>query len=175
LFELTAIQTEEITDIFLQMLSEIKSDFTYKYDVLRNRVLDVIFKALKMRPSIANQYNDSNGTTRIASLFVELLERQFPIDSPMHQINFRFPSEFAEQLGLHVNHLNISLKKITGKTTSQLISERILQEARNLLKHTDWNISEIARCLKFSEAAQFTNFFKKNEILSPKSFRKGFL
>lgn len=48
----------------------------------------------------------------------------------------------------------------------------MMQEARSLLKHTDWNISEIAWCLGFEELPHFINLFKKNGILRPKSFRK---
>ncbi|MFC4212464.1 helix-turn-helix domain-containing protein [Pedobacter lithocola] len=172
LFELSPEQADEINDIFSKMFEEIESDFTYKYDVLRNRVLELIFCALKMQPSTGKQYNESNASMRAASMFIELLERQFPIESPLQRMKLRFPLEFANQLGLHVNHLNKSLKKITGKTTSQLIAERIVQEARGLLKHTDWNISEIAWCLGFEEAPHFINFFKKNEILSPRVYRK---
>jgi AraC-like DNA-binding protein len=89
----------------------------------------------------------------------------------MQQVKFRSPTEFASQLAVHVNHLNRALKEVTGKTTSQLIAERIVQEARALLKHTDWNISEIAWCLGFEELPHFINFFKKNAQITPKSFR----
>ncbi|WCT13364.1 helix-turn-helix domain-containing protein [Mucilaginibacter jinjuensis] len=172
LFELSPVQAEHVTTIFGEMLREIASDYTYKYDVLRGQVMDLIHSALKMQPAVGQQYNASNGTLRVASMFTELLERQFPIESPMQRMHFRYPAEFAEQLSVHVNSLNRALKEITGKTTSQLIAERITQEARGLLKNTDWNISEIAWSLGFEELPHFINFFKKNEHLTPKSFRR---
>lgn len=46
----------------------------------------------------------------------------------MQQIAFRSPTEFADQLAVHVNHLNRALKETTGKTTSQVIAERVGQE-----------------------------------------------
>jgi AraC-like DNA-binding protein len=150
---------------------EINSDYAYKYDVLRNLVFELVHSAQKMQPAASTLYTSSNASTRVASLFMELLERQFPIESPMQQVGFRSPTEFARQLAVHVNHLNRALKEVTGKTTSQLIAERIVQEARALLKHTDWNISEIAWCLGFEELPHFINFFKKNAQITPKSFR----
>ncbi|HRV55681.1 MAG TPA: helix-turn-helix transcriptional regulator, partial [Mangrovimonas sp.] len=78
---------------------------------------------------------------------------------------------FAETLGIHVNHLNKVLKEITGKTTTEIISSRINQEAKILLKETPWNISEIAYSLGFDEVAHFSNFFKRKTKLSPLSFR----
>jgi len=89
----------------------------------------------------------------------------------MQSMRLRSPVDFAEQLSVHVNHLNRSLKEITGKTTSQLIAERVSQEARVLLKRTNWNISEIAYSLGFEELSHFINFFKKHFAQTPKAFR----
>ena len=95
-------------------------------------------------------------------LFLELLERQFPIDENHQRIRLRSASDFARQLNIHVNHLNRSIKEITDKTTSQIIAECILQESKILLKHIAWNVSEIAYALGFNELSHFNNFFKKH-------------
>lgn len=171
LFELSPEQVVEISKIFERMQQELDADFIYKYDVLRTLVLELVYKALKMQPVKSEAYAAANGPVRIATLFTELLERQFPIESPNQRIRLRFPAEYAEHLAIHANYLNRSLKKVTGKTTTQLIAARIMQEARILLQHTDWNISEIAACLGFEELPHFINFFKKNEELTPKNFR----
>ena len=73
---------------------------------------------------------------------------------------------------MHVNHLNRALKETTQKTTSVLLNHRIAQEAKILLRHTHWNVSEIAHSLGFEETAHFSNFFKKQTQLSPVAFRK---
>jgi len=170
-YELTAAQRLEIRKIFARMFEEINSEYQYKYDVLRSLVFEIIHVALKLKPAQANLETGKKASTRVASLFIELLERQFPIESPMQQMKLRTPADFANHLRIHVNHLNRSLKEITEKTTSQLIAERILQEARALLKHTDWNISEIGWTLGFEEPPHFIHFFKKNVHLTPRSFR----
>jgi AraC-like DNA-binding protein len=72
---------------------------------------------------------------------------------------------------VHVNHLNKVLKEITGKTTTEIISSRIIQEAKILLKQTNWNISEIAYSLGFDDLANFSNFFKKQTSFTPMAFR----
>jgi len=164
-------QLAEVEAIYADMHEEIASDFLYKYDVIRGLVFKLIHLAIKMQPAEATCYSTSNGSTRIASLFSELLERQFPIESTMQNMRLRSPVDFAEQLSVHVNHLNRSLKEITGKTTSQLIAERVSQEARILLKRTNWNISEIAYSLGFEELSHFINFFKKHFGQTPKAFR----
>ncbi len=110
-------------------------------------------------------------STRISSLFLGLLQRQFPIDENHQSLQFRSASDFAMQLNVHVNHLNRAVKKTTDKTTSQIIAKRILQEARILLKLSPWNVSEIACSLGFTETTHFNNSFKKHVGLSPLKFR----
>lgn len=164
-------QVEKIKGVFEQMMTEINSDYTYKYDVLRNLVFDLIHSAMKMQPANISVTQHSNASSRISSLFLELLERQFPIENARQRFGLRSAADFANQLTIHVNHLNRALKETTQKTTSEIIAERILQEAKILLKHTDWNISEIAYSLGFEEPTHFNNFFKKNIQLTPRQFR----
>ncbi|MNY66738.1 HTH-type transcriptional activator RhaS [compost metagenome] len=70
-----------------------------------------------------------------------------------------------------MNHLNRAIKESTDKTTSQIIAERVMQEAKVLLKQTTWSVSEIAYALGFTEVTHFNNFFKKHLQLSPMKFR----
>jgi AraC family transcriptional activator of pobA len=60
---------------------------------------------------------------------------------------------------VHVNHLNRAVKEIADKTTSQIIAERVLQESKVLLKHSNWSVSEIAHSLGFSEVTLFQYLF----------------
>jgi AraC family transcriptional regulator, transcriptional activator of pobA len=166
-------QLPGVKAIYKRMLEEINSDYTYKYDVLRNLVFELIHTALKMQPAVTSLYSNSNASVRIAALFLELLERQYPIESPAQQIGFRTPADFAAQLAVHVNHLNRALRETTGKTTSQIISERLIQEAKALLIHTNWNVSEIGWCLGFEERSHFINFFRKQVEVSPGAFRSS--
>lgn len=160
-----------IEEIFFRMSEELSSDFEYKYDVIRGLVFSLAHEALKMQPPHEIETTSSNAATRISTLFAELLERQFPIETPEQRMKLRSPIDFSEHLSIHVNHLNRSLKELTGKTTSQLIAERIAQEARMLLRHTSWNVSEIGFCLGFEEPAHFINFFRKNSNDTPKAYR----
>jgi AraC-like DNA-binding protein len=69
--------------------------------------------------------------------------------------------------------LNRVVKEVTGKTTTDHISERITREAKALLLHTDWSVSQIGYCLGFEYPAYFNNFFKKQTNLTPNSIRKA--
>lgn len=169
-FQISEDEVDDISLIFKKMYKEISSDYAYKYDLLRNYVIELIHYGQKLQPATA-LYPTHNASARVSSLFLELLERQFPIESPQQKLNLRTAKDYADRLAVHVNHLNKVLKENTGKTTTNIISERIVKEAKILLKQTDWNISEIAYCLGFEEIAHFSNFFKKQTSLAPLGFR----
>ncbi|KGO94161.1 helix-turn-helix domain-containing protein [Flavobacterium subsaxonicum] len=166
-------KAEIFNTLFARMFEELQSNYTYKYDLLRNLLMEVIHGAQKMQPAIGTQTFTHNAAERITSLFVELLERQFPIELNNQAIKINSASAFAAQLNIHVNHLNKALKEITGKTTTQLINERILQEAKILLKSTNWNIAEIGWCLGFKESNHFSNFFKSRVKTAALKYRQS--
>jgi AraC-like DNA-binding protein len=171
IFELTDEQVDRVNDFFQRMFEEINSDYIHKYDVLRTLVFELLHFAMKMQPATKFDKQPINASQRISTLFLELLERQFPIDDTHHSVHLRSAADFASQLNVHVNHLNRAVKETTQKTTTQLIAERILQEAKVLLKHSHWNVSDIAYALGFTEVTHFNNFFKKHAQLSPLKFR----
>lgn len=171
IFELTNEQVEKIAPIYERMFEEINSDYVHKYDVVRNLVFELLHFAMKIQPATDFVKQQINASKRISVLFIELLERQFPIDDAHQRINQRSASDFAKQLNIHVNHLNRAVKESSDKTTTQIIAERILQEAKILLKHSNWSVSEIAFALGFTEVTHFNNFFKKHVQTSPMKFR----
>ena len=64
------------------------------------------------------------------------------------------------------------LKETTGHTTTALISGRVAQEAKMLLKQTNWTASEIASSLGFADVAHFCTFFKRHAGHTPGDFRR---
>jgi len=170
LYFIDKTQEKCISRIFELMLEEMDSDYIYKYDLMRNYVYLLLHEAMKLQ-STDNYFKHTSANARIAAMFVELLERQFPIDSPEHILQLKTANDYAERLSVHVNHLNRAVKEVTGKTTTEHISDRITREAKALLKHADWNIAEIAYSLGFEYPAYFNNFFKKHTSLTPGSFR----
>jgi AraC-like DNA-binding protein len=172
-FILSQKEKEEFEQIFVSMQEEITSDYLYKYDRLRNLVFEVIHKAMKSRPNEVKVDRGTNASSRICSLFTELLELQFPIEEPDQMIKLRTAQDFAHKLKLHPNHLNRVLKQLTGKTTSQFIMSRLIQEAKIVLKHTNWNISEVGYCLGFEDTSHFIGSFKKIVGVTPRMYRNG--
>ncbi|MDP9081059.1 MAG: helix-turn-helix transcriptional regulator [Bacteroidota bacterium] len=169
-FQLGAEEVREIEYIFRKMLKELGADYRFKYDLLRNLVLELIHYGQKLQPMQAISASQ-NASERISSLFIELLERQFPLESIEQRLNLRTAKDYADRLAVHVNHLNKVLKEVTGSTTTQVISNRIIQEAKILLKQTTWNVAEIAYALGFDDPSHFSHFFKRQTDYTPAAFR----
>ncbi|WP_353184207.1 AraC family transcriptional regulator [Parapedobacter lycopersici] len=163
---------QEIGAIFEKMLDNMQSDYRFKYDLMRNYVMEIMHYALKMQPA-ESQHGYIDANTRITAVFIELLERQFPIESIEQHLTLRSAKDFAAELNVHVNHLNRAVKHSTGRTTTHHITDRLVSEAKALLKHTDWNIAEVSYSLGFEEPAHFSNFFKKQTGLTPGIFRSN--
>lgn len=169
-YSLSNEQYADLESVFRKMDHELSSDYAYKYDLLRNYVMELIHLGQKLKP-IEKLDAASNASARISSLFIELLERQFPIENNAQVMQHKSPADFATVLGIHINHLNKVLKETTGKSTTEIIHGRIAEEAKILLKQTKWSVSEIAFALGYDEVAHFSNFFKKHTSLSPLKFR----
>src|SRR5919112_1008357 len=163
-------QREFLNTIFRKMIEEQKSDYTYKDDLIRNYINLIIHEALKLQPS--EHYDQhKNAASRLASVFLELLERQFPIESTDNPLRLKTAQDYAAALHVHVNYLNREVKEVTGKSTTTHITERIVSEAKALLQHTGWNIADIAYALGFQYPTYFNNFFKRLTGTNRKSLR----
>jgi len=171
-YELTPAELSVIKAIFEQIMSEKNGAFAFKDDAIRTLVLQLIHSALKIRPAMITSPEKVTAARRITTLFLELLERQFPIDSTS-EVQLRTPSDFANQMAVHVNHLNKSVKEITNKSTTGIIMQRLLQEAKIMLKHTSWPIADIAYALGFEGPTHFSTFIKRQLQLSPSQYRNS--
>lgn len=161
----------EIAAFFTAMMRENAAHYIHKDDILRNYLHLIVHHALKLKPA-GNYDRDLNAAARITGLFLELLDRQFPIGSRRHELQLRSAKDFARQLSLHTNHLNRMVKDFTGKTTTEHIAARILLEANDLLLNTDWPVSEIGYCLGFQYPGYFNSFYKKHTGTTPNALRK---
>lgn len=161
---------ENIRALFLKMKDELKSDYAQKADVLRCYLHLLVHEAMKMQKT-SNYVPRKNAGQRTAELFLALLERQFPVNIPHKTLELKTANDFAERLSVHVNHLNRVVKSTTGKTTSALITNRVVQESIQFLQHSDYSVGEIAYALGFEETASFSSFIKKHTELSPTAHR----
>lgn len=170
IYVVAAAPYAELSHLFGQMLREMHAGYPYRPEVVRH-CLQQVLQCAQQLPPPTTYYQHPHAATRIASLFQDLLDRQFPVDSPANGLQLRTPGDFARYLSVHVNHLNRAVRELTGKTTSVHLAERIVREAQTLLLHTDWPTADIADALGFAYPTYFNNFFKKHTGTTPSALR----
>ncbi|GAB2698956.1 response regulator transcription factor [Mucilaginibacter koreensis] len=163
-------QRDFITTIFVKMIEEQQTNYVYRDDLIRNYMHLIMHEAMKMQPS-ENYDQHKNAASRITAVFLELLERQFPIESPDKPLQLKTAQDYAQNLSIHINYLNRAVKEVTGKPTTNHIAERIISEAKALLQHTSWNIADIAYALGFEYPSYFNNYFKRFTGTTPSALR----
>lgn len=168
-FRLTENDKNFFEAIFRTMLMEQASTYTHKYDLLFLYVLECIHGALKLQPE--PEHRLQNAASVLTQSFKALLASQFPLIYPHQQLTLRTPQQFAHTLAVHINYLNRALKEVTGKTTSQLITERFMQEAQALVLHSNWSISQISTSFGYEEPTHFARAFRKHTGTTPSSLR----
>ncbi|MCD7977565.1 MAG: hypothetical protein LUG51_10535 [Tannerellaceae bacterium] len=81
ILKITEEQRLFLNTLFQKMIDEQKSEYAYKDELIRNYINLIIHESLKLQPS-ENYNQNKNAAARITSVFLELLERQFPVETP---------------------------------------------------------------------------------------------
>jgi AraC-like DNA-binding protein len=169
-FLLTGKQCKEAIDIFEKMNTELKSDYPLKQELLRNYLSILFHFGNKLSP--ATKTKALTAASRLTTVFLDLLDQQFPVQVPLQTLHLKSAADFASHLSVHTNHLNHAVMETTGKTTTDLIAHRIIAESISLLRNPQLSITQIAFGLGFKEVPYFHRFFKKLQGIPPGKARK---
>ncbi len=157
---------EKIAEFLNQSFQRIL--YEYSQNGLENKLIikSHLIAALCDLNAIYQPLSNSKNHTAIelANKFKELLHRNL---RSKHKV-----SEYASMLCVSPNHLNKSVKLITGKTPSEWISERLVIEAKILLYQSGQSIGEIATEIGINDQSYFSRLFKKHEGISPLAYRR---
>ena len=138
---------------------------------------DVIISHIELLLSYCNRYYDRQFITRkpynsdMITKLEDILNRYFLDDS---HIGLPTASFIANELNISSKYLSDCLKNITGQTTQQLIHEKLIECAKDLIISTELSVSEIAYKLGFQYSQSFSNLFKHKTDMSPLEYRKSF-
>jgi len=172
--DLSRNQTKNFQQLFKQTYNEFLRGENDSMPVLRSLLQAIINKASStLRTKQVRNISPTNAQERILQEFKELLLNDFKPVRDHIAIKRRRVVDYAEELGVTQNHLNDTIKSITGKSAGQLIQEQVIKQAKMCLSHSDLDIAEIAFRLGFDDPSYFSRSFKKQTGYSPTSFRKN--
>lgn len=105
-----------------------------------------------------------NNNEKVCLQFMNLLEK---FCYEQHSVAF-----YAEQMCLTPRYVSACVKAVTGKTAFENIAEQLLQHAYQKLLYSDLTISQISYALGFSNPSAFGKFFRMNEGMGPREWKK---
>jgi AraC family transcriptional activator of pobA len=133
-------------------------------ELRRHLLASVLLWAQRWREAQLEGRGASGPDVELHREFVELLERDF---ATSHEAG-----HYAAELGTTTGTLSRLLTRLTGRSTKQLIMDRVILEAVRLLRFSDLSIKEIAARLGFTDQFAFSKAFKRQRGEAPLDFRE---
>ncbi|MDQ4141862.1 MAG: AraC family transcriptional regulator [Bacteroidota bacterium] len=153
-----------ITSIIENMeLEYLQPDYRWQ-EVVRNYLTILLIRLHRAYLEQQPNQDTANTSPSLWQQLDTLLEQHFKEHQPV--------SFYAEKLNITEKQLNEACKNTFGKTTSSLIQDRIILEARRLLIHSPLTITQIAAELGYFDNSYFGRFFKKHTGKTPEQFRQ---
>lgn len=172
LLNLSIDEANEYMSIFKMMHKEYRNKNEYSSAILRSQLQLFIHKAnAKFRTSTTFENEKFSASIRLVKSFKKLFTTDFMVLGQGKAILHKNIAEYADALGVTQNHLNDTVKQVTGRSAGQLIRYHLALHATSCLMHSEQNISEIAYKLGFEDPAYFARFYKNQTGKSPTEFR----
>lgn len=156
-------QAHDLAEDFEKLYKEFYMPNPFRVQIIQSFLLSLLFKYKGLSVTLANNNAVYSKKRALSFQFQNLVSNCY--------IKHKQVSLYAERLNISVGALNQTLKETIGKTAKEIISEKVIDEAKKLLKYAVYDISEIAYLLGFEEPTHFIRFFKKNTNLTPKAYR----
>jgi len=155
---------EKIRNLFQMMLKEFKSEKPNK-SFLRH-LLQALIEVLRdlREKKLCDGKVISKSNYELFGKFLQLLEKHF---TEQHSVEF-----YASNLNITPKKLGIVCKEIFGDSPSRIIEKRLILEAKRLLMYSSQSVAEITFALGFNDQSYFTKAFRKNEGVTPTTFRE---
>jgi AraC family transcriptional activator of pobA len=97
--------------------------------------------------------------------FARLLERDFA--------RHHDAAHYADALAVPPAALSRALAEVTGRSTKELVTDRVMLEAARLLRFTDLTVGEVAHRAGFTDPLYFSRAFKRHTGVAPTDYRRN--
>ena len=163
--QLNAETCLEIAELFKTIGQEHFSQDKNSIDYKLTLVTQLYIKSLRLFSlnSEENHLKNSNYIQHYQN-FETLIEENFRTEKSIAQ--------YAEWLCISPKHLNRIAQSVVKKTASDVLTDRVILEAKRMLIHLDQNLSDIAFQLGYEEYSYFVRVFRKRTGQTPSEFIK---
>jgi AraC-like DNA-binding protein len=157
---------KKIESMFSDIVKEYRQNELMKFKKIPSMV-NILYIELS-RAYLPQKMRDSQNLPYLARVrqLEELINKNF--------LDIKSPGQYARLMFVSEKHLNRMVKVSLNKTTSDLITERIILEAKRMLVFSKKNMAQIIDDLGYADSAYFFRFFKKKTTLTPTAFLEQF-
>jgi len=168
------ILSEEEQKSIENIFEQIKKEYLLPID---NFSQEVVISNLDLLLTYCNRYYSRQFTTRKTSNSELLNKVENILNSYFNNGGEKIlptTTYLASKLNLSPKYLSDCLKHLTGQTTQQLIHEKLIEHAKDILATTELSVSEIAYQLGFQYPQSFNKLFKNKTNQTPVEYRQSF-
>ena len=156
---------KRVIDIFGEFYTEYHQPRnSFSEEILKHYLQVVLYKCLNLYQRRQNTVNELPNNQGLFIRYQNLINNYY--------LSKRTIKEYAELLHVTANHLSETVKASTGNNALHYINQRLLLEAKNMLKYSHDDIKLIAYTLNFASPSHFGKFFKKHTDLTPLNYRQ---
>ncbi|KYG71591.1 AraC family transcriptional regulator [Roseivirga ehrenbergii] len=140
---------------------------------------DIILSHLSTLLKYANRFYERQFINRkelsnsLLEQFNEKLEEYFD-SGKLQEKGIPSIEQIADRLSVSQRYLSDTLKKETGKTSTEHLQLYLIDEAKNILLDPNKSVTEVAYALGFEYPPYFSRLFKKKEGISPTEYREKY-
>ncbi len=158
-------QTDDVAQLFQKILSEYKEQNELKTQMVVSLMTQLYIDATRMMVNSESQNRHDYYSQRFLE-FENLVESHF--------ITEKAPSKYANMMHMTQKHLNRIVKTVVNKTTSDIIADRVILEAKRMLVYSENHFNQVAFDLGYEDYAYFSRLFKNKTNESPSDFLKKY-
>lgn len=149
-----------VKDLLNQIHEEYQKSERFKFQKLR-ALVNLIYIEISRLYSVSFENSKENYQDKL---------KKFEALIDLHFREHKTANDYADWMNISEKHLNRISKTCLDKTSTDLISDRMVLEAKRLLLQSKWSVTQIANELGFADNSYFNRFFKKRTGETPLGF-----
>ncbi|WP_323784557.1 helix-turn-helix transcriptional regulator [Thalassovita sp.] len=163
--QLRSVQEQaEVTGALDAIQKEVQSDQPF-YDDACHAYAALLSVSLRRRIAALPEPPRMSGAQRLVNAFFALVSK--------HYADVMTMADFARILGVTPTHLSRCCKECLGITAADILAQRSLYAARDMIETTDTPLKDIADRLGFGSATYFSRFIQNHTGKSPRDLRRN--
>lgn len=166
--QLNAVELKENIHLFQELGKEHLSKNIMKNGLILSLMSQIFIHATRL----FSRDFDTLASTAGLSYFKHYQDLENLVEQ--HFTEHKSIAYYADLLGISSKHLNRIVQTVVQKTATEVITERVVLEAKRMLMYLDESLVEIAFRLGYEEYSYFVRVFRKSSGMTPTQFMRKY-